>query len=133
MTTNAPGLVTVGGLGTGAPAATTRLRANQDEFLDALTRARSDVKDPPEVAARKAAEALVSASLVQPIFKKMRESSSAAAPFAPNQAERTFGSMRDAAFAQRLVSSQRWALVDNLARRMLERSGHSPKAVEATA
>lgn len=113
-------------LGLGTPGG--RLRANQDEFLDAMTRARATPGETPEKAARGAAEALVSTALVQPILKRLRESNGAAAPFAPNQAERSFGPMRDAAFAQKLVSSQHWGLIDNLARRMLMRSGHASPA-----
>jgi hypothetical protein len=88
-------------------------------FSEILAQARTNPGDTPEMQARKAAEQLVSTALVQPIFKRLRDSNNAAAPFAPNQAERTFGAMRDAALAQRMVGSQRWALVDQLARRML--------------
>ena len=96
-----------------------RVRSDQEMFSEILAQARTNPGDTPEMQARKAAEQLVSTALVQPIFKRLRDSNNAAAPFAPNQAERTFGAMRDAALAQRMVGSQRWALVDQLARRML--------------
>ena len=64
----------------------------QEDFLDALTRARAKPGETKDEAARKAAESLVSASLVQPIFKRLRESNNAAAPFGrPTEAERPSG------------------------------------------
>ena len=79
--------------------------------------------DTPRGRARTAAEQLVSTALVQPILKQVRESSNAAPPFAPNQAERTFRSFMDAAVAQKMVHAQHWGLVDRLARGMLKRMG----------
>ncbi len=77
-------------------------------------------KSPKEQARAVQAEQLVAVALVQPVLKEMRENSHAAPPFAPNQAERTFRGMMDAGFAQRLVKSQRWGLVDAVARRVLK-------------
>jgi len=79
----------------------------------------------PKEQAIEAAQQLVSVSLLQPVLKQLRESSHAAPPFAPNQAERTFRSMMDANFAQNMVKSGRWGLVDSVARKLLERT--SPK------
>jgi Rod binding domain-containing protein len=95
-----------------------RLAQDQADFASILSRARAQEED-PERQARAAAEQLVSTALVQPIFKRLRESNNAAPPFGPGKVERTFGPMLDATFAQRMVSSQRWGLVDALARRML--------------
>jgi Rod binding domain-containing protein len=102
---------------------------NQQLFSQVISRAKTDAAETPEQRARKAAEQLVSTALVQPILKQMRESNNAAPPFAPNEAERTFRSFMDASLAQRMVGSQRWGLVDQLARRMLGRLGqqsHTP-------
>jgi|GEM_PF-2463353 len=75
--------------------------------------------------AREAAEGLVSAALIEPVLKRLRESGGAAAPFAPNAAERSFRQMLDAEFAQRMVKSGRggggWPLVDKLAQDLLAR------------
>jgi Rod binding domain-containing protein len=95
--------------------------AGQDEFSALLAQANASEGKSREDRAREAAEGLVSTALVQPIFQRMRESNRAPAPFAPNQAERMFGSMLDAMYAQRMVKSQNWALVDRLAQRVLSK------------
>jgi Rod binding domain-containing protein len=107
----------------GADPGGSRRTDDQDLFSQVISRAKAGSNQTPEQRARLAAEQLVSTALVQPIFKQMRESNNAAPPFAPNQAERTFGSMLDATLAQRMVSSQHWGLVDHLARRMLGKLG----------
>ena len=99
-----------------------KLSADRDSFSAILSRARHDPSATPEQRARAAAEQLVSTALVQPIFKKLRDSNNAPAPFGPGKAEKTFGPMLDATLAQRMVTSQRWGLVDSLARRMLANS-----------
>jgi hypothetical protein len=77
--------------------------------------------------ARTAAEGLVTAALVQPIFKQLRESAGAAPPpFGPGPGERSFRGMLDTTMAQKLVTSQNWPLVDRLARDLLNRSGTGP-------
>lgn len=108
------------------PAST--LQTEQRSFADLLAQ-QTGAEDTPEQRARKAAEQLVSTALVQPIFKRLRESNKAPAPFGPNQAERMFGSMLDTRHAERMVSSQRWGLVDQLARRMLAKSGDAAQPV----
>jgi len=77
--------------------------------------------DTPEDKAREAASQLVSTALVQPILERLRASNQAAAPFAPNQAERTFGAMLDTELAQRLTQSGQWPLVDAVASRLLRK------------
>jgi Rod binding domain-containing protein len=109
----------------------TGLAEDQQQFASILAQQNTD--GTPEERARKAAEQLISTALVQPIFKRMRESNSAAAPFGPNQAEKTFGSMLDTSYAERMVTSQNWGLVDQLARRMLSKlqpvsTGRTPLA-----
>lgn len=118
-------LTSLGGLtraGEMLSSADTQRASEQEVFSQVLARARHNPDDTPEQRARNAAEQLVSTSLVQPILKKLRDSNNAAAPFGPNRTERMFGSMMDATLAQRMVGSQSWGLVDQLARRMLERS-----------
>lgn len=108
------------------PRAPERTQADRDLFAAAIARHQAAPGASREDQARDAAQQLVAASLVSPVLASLRQSPWAAAPFAPNQAERTFGQMYDAALAQRLVQSSRWPLVDAVARRMLGASG--PKA-----
>lgn len=98
------------------------LRAKQETFSGIISRAKTDAMTPEE-RARSAAEQLVATALVQPVLKQLRESNNAAAPFAPNQAERTFRGLFDASIAQRMVHAQHWGLVDHLARGMLKKMG----------
>jgi Rod binding domain-containing protein len=100
-----------------------RRTSDQQLFSQVISRASAKADQTPQERARTGAEQLVATALVQPILKQMRESNNAAPPFAPNEAERSFRSFMDAALAQRMVSSQRWGLVDQLARRMLGRMG----------
>lgn len=73
----------------------------------------------PEEQATDAARQLVSITLVQPLLAQLRETSQAAPPFAPTQAERQFRAMADAHLAQNIVRAADFPLVDVLARRML--------------
>ncbi|TVQ31738.1 MAG: hypothetical protein EA376_08745 [Phycisphaeraceae bacterium] len=82
----------------------------------------------PEEAARRAAEEFVSISMVQPILSSLRETEDAAAPFAPGDAERRFRPMLDAEIARRIVQREDYALVNEVARRMLERMGGAAEA-----
>src|SRR5262249_14926397 len=77
------------------------LPARQEQFSGIMTGAKAGAQTPQE-RARTAAEQLVATALVQPVLKQLRESNNAAPPFAPNQAERTFRSLFDAAIAQRM-------------------------------
>lgn len=83
----------------------------------------------PRSAARRAAEQLVSQTFVQPMLKLLRDSNSAAPPFAPGPAEKQFRSLMDVELAQRIVNSANFPLVDALARRLEARSS----ALEASA
>lgn len=92
--------------------------AHGSGFADAARSARvGAAKDP-----RDAAEELVAITLVQPVLAQMRESSFAAEPFAPTDAEKRFGAQYDAAIARQIVRSGRFPLVDQLARQMRMRS-----------
>lgn len=76
----------------------------------------------PEQEAREAAEGLVAIALVQPLLAAARESSEAAEPFAPTEAEKRFGSFIDADRARQLVRSGRFGIVDRLARDLLQQT-----------
>lgn len=104
-----------------------RQRGAQAEFSDVLARARA-TDGTPNSRARKAAEDLVSTALIGPVFKSMRESDHAAAPFRPNAAERSFGQMLDTTLAQRMVSSAHWPLVESVARHLLRNTAAPGKA-----
>lgn len=99
-------------------------------FEQALSKAGAGPDASPEGRAREAAEQLVSAALVSPVLKMLRESTGAAEPFAPSTGERTFRQMQDTMIAQRMVKAAHWPLIDTLARRMLER--FRPAGVPAT-
>lgn len=68
--------------------------------------------------AREAAEMFVAVSLVQPVLAQARESSWAAPPFAPTQAEKQFGALMDAHVAREVTRAAQFPLVDRLARDM---------------
>lgn len=94
---------------------------DQAAFGEVLARARSERKAPEEEA-RGAAEQLVATAFIGPVFRGLRESNNAAAPFKPNAAERSFGQMLDTTLAQRMVSSARWGLVDSVAQKLLKKA-----------
>lgn len=73
----------------------------------------------PEQQARHAAEDFVSLALIQPILQELRSQNDAAPPFAPGDAERTFGAMFDAEIARRIVKRADYALVNEVARTLL--------------
>jgi len=52
----------------------------------------------------------------------MRETSNAAPPFAPTQAEKQIRALQDASVAQQIVHASRFPVVDRLARGMLDRA-----------
>lgn len=89
-----------------------RLLEDQAGFAAVLSRASQAPSASPS---RDAAEKLVAVAFVQPVLAKMRESGSAAAPFQPNAAEKSFRGMMDSALAQKMVKSSRWSLVDRIA------------------
>lgn len=106
--------------------------ADQELFASVLSRARQDQGATDEATkARTAAEDFVAQALVEPVLKQMREMSQAAAPFAPNQAEKAFRTMLDGAMAQRVVKSGNWTLVDKVAERIAGNAGVVPTAERA--
>lgn len=88
-------------------------RANQHPGAAALS---------PERQARETAEQFVAMSFVQPLLKQLRDTNGAAAPFAPSKGEKQMQSMLDGVLAEKLVSSQRWPLVDRIADDMLKKA-----------
>jgi Rod binding domain-containing protein len=77
----------------------------------------------PEGKARKAAEDMVSLSLIEPTLKMLRESNNAAAPFAPGDVEKAFGPLLDQAISQRIVRASGFGIVDRLASDLLKHGG----------
>ena len=97
----------------------TQRLADQQMFASVLSRAREDQPLDDAAKARRAAEDFVAQSLVQPVLKQMRETSTAQAPFAPNQAEKSFRTMLDNALSQKIVRSGNWALVQKVTEKIL--------------
>jgi Rod binding domain-containing protein len=83
----------------------------------------------PEGKARKAAEDMVSLSLIEPTLKMLRESNNAAAPFAPGDVEKAFGPLLDQAISQRIVRASGFGIVDRLASDLLKH-GAAPRTPE---
>ncbi|HEX8878298.1 MAG TPA: hypothetical protein VF777_16250 [Phycisphaerales bacterium] len=119
---------------TQALAARPRLSSDdQKAFTQIMGREVERMRGKPDPAkTREAAENFVSIALVQPIFKQLRATNNAAAPFAPTKAEKQFQSMIDAQIAQKLVKSGNWPLVDRLAQDMLKKAmGTAPPPEDA--
>ena len=98
------------------------LARTQRDFAAALGRAGRDPGERPATpleGAREAAQQLVSVALVQPLLKQLRDSSRAAPPFAPTQAEKQFAAIGDATLAQDIARAANFPLVDRLARDLL--------------
>jgi hypothetical protein len=133
---NAQGLRRLG-LAAGLRPTSDTLEHRQQSFREVLTKASDrrglgeknlleggDADARAQREARKAAEDFVSIAFIEPVLKKLRETSNAAPPFAPGPAEKQFRSMMDAQIARQVVRAAHFPLVDELARRML----HSPQA-----
>lgn len=67
---------------------------------------------------RQAAEEFISMALVQPILAQLRETNQAAGPFAPGEAEKSFGPMLDAEIAHQMVKSSGWGLISAVTSRL---------------
>lgn len=100
-------------------AAQRRLLDDQAGFAAVLSRANETASSHP---ARDAAEKLVAVAFVQPVLAKMREGTQAAAPFQPNQAEKTFRGMMDSSLAQKIVRSSNWSLVQRIEEKLAKAS-----------
>lgn len=104
----------------------------QQSFLNVLGKKlpESTAATPTE-RARDVAEQYVAIALVQPLLKQLRETSNAAPPFAPTQAEKQFRALTDADLAQQIVRAKQFPLVDRLARDLLIRGGVDPSELAA--
>ncbi len=102
-----------------------RMLDDQAGFAAVLSRANDSGSLNPS---RDAAEKLVAVAFVQPVLAKMRESGSAAAPFHPNAAEKSFRGIMDSALAQKIVKSSNWPLVDRIEAKL---KGDSPAQAQA--
>ncbi|MFM9996797.1 MAG: hypothetical protein ACKVU4_13470 [Phycisphaerales bacterium] len=98
------------------------LAEEQRSFAAVLARGQSANTMTPQAKAREAAMQLVAVALVQPILKELRDTNSAAPPFAPTQGEQQFRALMDAELAQRVVQAARFPLVDRLAQELLDRA-----------
>lgn len=105
----------------GPAGVSSEVSGRQSAFAAALGRARETGDGKSK--AREAAEQLVATTFIQPILKRMRDSSQAAPPFAPTRAEKQFGSILDSTLAGRIVQKADWSLVDRIERDMNQRSG----------
>lgn len=106
--------VRIGGDGVLARLVPPGLGAEPGGFEAALEKAQRG--ESPEEALRKDAERFIAGALVYPVLKQLRETNNAAAPFAPGEAEKSFGWMFDQHIADEIVSSQNFPLVDAVMR-----------------
>lgn len=100
----------------------TALGSSQQTFSSILARATASSDSTPEQRARAAAEQFVSIAFVQPLLQQLRAGSTAAAPFAPSQAEKQFQSLVDAQIAERITRASNFPLVDTITRQLLDRA-----------
>ncbi len=96
----------------------------QRAFAGVLARAQDAPAGPNQ--ARQAAEQLVATALVQPILKQLRETNGAAEPFKPGPGEQAFQQLMDTHLSEKLVHSSRWALVDEITKRLTRDAGSTP-------
>lgn len=75
----------------------------------------SGLKQPKQPTPTELAQDAISITLVQPILAQLRATSQAWGPFAPSQAEKTFGQMADAITAKRIVRAANFPLVGSMA------------------
>lgn len=101
---------------------------NQLEFTEILGKQTSrQIGKADEAKIREAAENFVAIALVQPVFKQMRASNHAEAPFGPNKAEQQFQSLVDARVARHIVHKTKWPVVERVAQNMLKKAGLAPE------
>ncbi len=100
---------------------------NQLEFTEVLGRQTGrQLGITDEAKIRDTAENFVATALVQPIFKQMRSTNHAAAPFGPNKAEQQFQSLVDAQVSRHIVHKSHWPVVERVAQNMLKKAGLAP-------
>ena len=103
------------------------VRGDPAAFATALASEKSKYSE-----ARTAAEQLVATTFVVPMLKRFRENNNAAAPFAPTSAEKSLRSLTDTTLAESIVHKSNWPLVEQLAQRMLSKSGGATKPDSAS-
>lgn len=108
-------------LGMAGPAPA-RTAGEQRSFAEVFATDRRRKDAPEQDQARRAAEGLVSLTLVEPFLREARESRDSEPPFGQTQAEKQFGALIDARTAERIVKSWNLPLVDQLARQMREQA-----------
>lgn len=104
--------------------------SNRRDFELALGRAHHEGMD-GRARVREVAEQMVSAALVMPLLKELRQANRAAPPFGPTGAEKTLGPLADAALAQRMVRAEGWGIVERLERVFGERADGAEAARRA--
>ncbi len=104
----APG-ARLGGLGRDADAGLS--------FADILDRTDRPTGSPADLA-RAAAGRLVASSFIMPLPTSLRESTTAAEPFAPGPAERRFAPMLDWIIADRITEAANFSLIDAIVDRL---------------
>ncbi len=72
---------------------------------------------------RHIAEEFVAAAFLEPLLAQIRESSTAAEPFAPTTAEKRFGPLLDQRIAHNVVRGARFPLVDRIQQQLLRSPG----------
>lgn len=97
-------------------------RSGRASFASVLGKAQKHASETTEQYARRTAESFVAIGLVQPVLQKLRETSNAAPPFAPTDAEKQFRSVADAALAQQIVGSKNFPLVGRIAKQLIEKA-----------
>lgn len=94
----------------------------RSDFAGLLARSQSANSASPEQRARDGAQQFVAIAFVQPILAQLRQTNSAAPPFAPSAAERQFQSLFDGQIAQQIVRASHFPLVDRIASDLLKRT-----------
>ncbi|MBY0261562.1 MAG: hypothetical protein K2Q20_04425 [Phycisphaerales bacterium] len=100
----------------------------RSSFASILGRASADTTKSPDEQARDAARQFVAVTLVQPLLKQLRESNTAAAPFAPSSGEKQFQSVIDADLALKITGAAHFPLVDRLAGDLAKRAAERAQA-----
>lgn len=99
---------------------------NQLDFTEILGKRTAAQTKPDAAKIRETAETFVAVALVQPVFKQLRSTNHAEAPFGPNKAEQQFQSLVDAQLARKMVHKSHWPVVDKVAQNMLKKAGLAP-------
>lgn len=106
------------------PMVSTARQTPFNEYLSKATPSRLEADETtaqdPHESARQAARSLVAIGLIHPVLKKLRESNQAWGPFAPNNAERSFGAVMDQRLADQMVQARNWPLIEQITNRLLQ-------------